>query len=238
LATSETQIKDNVERVQERIAEACRRAGRRPKEVTLVAVSKTVPPERIRVAYNAGVRHFGENRVQEAVAKRPALSDLSVTWHFIGHLQSNKAKTVRELFHCIHSVDSVRLAEKLNHAAVCDGDRLPVLIEVNLGDETTKSGIDESEVVMLASAISRLGTLELRGLMAVPPFFDNPQKARPFFRRLRELAVKIENTHLENILMRDLSIGMSHDFEVAVEEGATIVRVGTAIFGARQDRGL
>jgi PLP dependent protein len=234
LPTFDTQIRENVERVQERIAEACRRVGRRPEEVTLVAVSKTVPPEGIRQAYDAGLRHFGENRVQEAVAKRSAVSDLTVTWHFIGHLQTNKAKAARELFHCIDSIDSARLAEKLNQAAVCDGDRLPVLIEVKLGYEATKSGIRDSEVISLARAISTLGTLELRGLMAIPPFFDDPQQARPFFRRLRELADKVESAALENISMRELSMGMSHDFEVAIEEGATIVRVGTAIFGARQ----
>ncbi len=134
-------LKDNIARVQERIAEACRRAGRRSEDVKLVAVSKTVPPDRIRAVYDAGLRDFGENRVQEANAKRAALSDLTVTWHLVGHLQTNKAKLARELFHCVHSLDSLRLAQKLDEAAVCSGDRLPVLIEVNLGEEQTKSGV-------------------------------------------------------------------------------------------------
>ena len=226
-------LKDNIARVQERIAEACRRAGRRPEDVKLVAVSKTVPPDRIRAAYDAGLRDFGENRVQEANAKRAALSDLTVTWHLVGHLQTNKAKLARELFHCVHSLDSLRLAQKLDEAAVCSGDRLPVLIEVNLGEEQTKSGVREQDMLPLAEQVSRLATIELRGLMVLPPFFEDPEQARPFFRRLRELARTIESASLPGVSMRELSMGMSHDFEVAIEEGATMVRVGTAIFGRR-----
>src|SRR5439155_4695405 len=150
--------------------------------------SKTVAPDRIRSAYDAGVRNFGENRVQEADGKRSLLSDLTASWHLVGHLQSNKAKAARELFHWVHSIDSLRVAEKLDKAAVCDGDRLPVLIEVNLAGEASKSGVHESEVIALARQISSLPTLEIRGLMAIPPFFEDPQQSRPFFRRLRELA--------------------------------------------------
>src|SRR5947208_573844 len=146
-------------RFQERIAAAGRRAGRRPEDVKLVAVSKTVPPDRIRKAYDAGLRDFGENRVQEANAKRAALSDLTVTWHLVGHLQTNKAKLARELFHCVHSLDSLRLAQKLDQAAVCSGDRLPVLVEVNLGEEAAKSGVTEQEVLSLAEQVGRLSTL-------------------------------------------------------------------------------
>jgi len=226
-------LKDNIARVQERIAEACRRAGRRPEDVKLVAVSKTVPPDRIRAAYDAGLRDFGENRVQEANAKRAALSDLTVTWHLVGHLQTNKAKLARELFHCVHSLDSLRLAQKLDEAAVCSGERLPVLIEVNLGEEQTKSGVREQDVLPLAEQVSRLATIELRGLMVLPPFFEDPEQARPFFRRLRELAGTIGSASLPGVSMRELSMGMSHDFEVAIEEGATMVRIGTAIFGRR-----
>jgi PLP dependent protein len=226
-------LKDNIARVQERIAEASRCAGRRPEDVKLVAVSKTVPPDRIRAAYDAGLRDFGENRVQEANAKRAALSDLTVTWHLVGHLQTNKAKLARELFHCVHSLDSLRLAQKLDEAAVCSGDRLPVLIEVNLGEEQTKSGVREQDVLPLAEQAGRLPTLELRGLMVLPPLFENPEQARPFFRLLRELARTIEAANLPGVSMRDLSMGMSHDFEVAIEEGATMVRIGTAIFGRR-----
>ncbi|HEV2492527.1 MAG TPA: YggS family pyridoxal phosphate-dependent enzyme [Terriglobia bacterium] len=229
-----TELYDNVARVRERIAQACLRAGRRPEDVKLVAVSKTVPAERIRQAYEVGLRDFGENRVQEAAAKRAALSDLTVTWHLVGHLQTNKAKLARQLFHWVQSVDSLRLAEKLDHAAVCEGERLPVLLEVNLGGETTKSGVREEEILALAEEVAGLKTLELCGLMTVPPFSENPEEVRPFFRRLRQLAEKVSAATLPNVSMRELSMGMSQDYEVAIEEGATIVRVGTAIFGPRQ----
>jgi len=226
-------IAENIARVQERIAAACRRAGRATSDVKLLAVTKTVAPDRIRLAYEAGLRDFGENRVQEAAAKRPALSDLTVTWHLIGHLQSNKAKPARELFHWIHSVDSLHLAERLHRAAVSSGDRLPVLLEVNLGGETTKSGVGENEVMPLAEQLASLETLEIRGLMVIPPFFEDPEQARPFFQRLRQLARGVEARGIPNVSIEQLSMGMSHDFEVAIEEGATMVRVGTAIFGPR-----
>ncbi len=227
-------IPENVARVQERIALACRRSGRRVEDVRLVAISKTMPPESIRAAYDAGLREFGENRVQEAKAKRPALSDLTATWHLVGHLQTNKAKQARELFHWVHSVDSLRLAEKLAQAAPCSSDRLPVLLEVNLGEETTKSGVRAEEVGALAEQVAQLETLELRGLMVIPPLFEDPEKGRPYFRRLRGLAMEVESRRLHSVSMQELSMGMSHDFEVAIEEGATIIRVGTAIFGPRQ----
>lgn len=217
----------------ERISAACRRVGRRPEDVKLIAISKTVPPERIRQAYEAGLRDFGENRVQEAEAKRPALSDLAVTWHLVGHLQTNKAKPARDLFHWIHSVDSQRLAEKLDKVGARPGDRLPVLLEVNLGEEAAKSGARQDEVPRLAEALSRLETLEVRGLMVMPPFFDDAERTRPYFRRLRELAGDVAAKNLPGVSMQELSMGMSHDFEVAIEEGATMVRVGTAIFGPR-----
>jgi len=193
-----------------------------------------MPPDRIRQAYNAGLRDFGENRVQEAGEKRTALSDLTVTWHMIGHLQTNKAWPARALFHWVHSVDSLRLATRLDQSAVCSGEHLHVLLEVNLGDEASKSGVKEHEILELARQVSRLETLELRGLMTVPPFLEDPEQVRPFFRRLRDLAGKIESARLPCVSLRDLSMGMSHDFEVAIEEGATMVRVGTAIFGERR----
>ena len=227
------EIGENIARVRERIAAACRRAGRRPEDVRLIAISKTMPAERIREAYEAGLRDFGENRVQEAKAKRPALCDLAATWHLVGHLQTNKAKSARELFQWFHALDSYRLAERMEHSAVSGGERLPVLLEVNLGGEETKAGVREAEVRALAEQVSRLPTLELRGLMVLPPFFDDPEQTRPFFRRLRELAMAIDSANLPNVSMRELSMGMSHDFEVAIEEGATMVRVGTAIFGPR-----
>ena len=228
-----SEIADNIARVQERIAAACRRARRQPEEVRLIAISKTVPAERIREAFEAGLRDFGENRVQEAAAKRPALSDLTATWHLVGHLQSNKSKPARDLFHWVHSVDSARLAERLDKVAVGGGDKVLALIEVNLGGEESKSGVNESKVPALAEALSALETLEIRGLMAVPPYLEEPELTRPYFRRLRELAAEISKRNLPRVTMQELSIGMSHDFEVAIEEGATMVRVGTAIFGAR-----
>jgi len=227
-----TEIKENVARVRERIAAACRRCGRAPDDVKLLAVSKTFPPESIRAAYEVGLREFGENRVQEAKVKRPALAELSITWHLVGHLQTNKAKAARELFHWVHSVDSFRLAQKLEQAAP-GGSRLPMLLEVNLGGEESKAGVGAPEIAQLTEQISQLATLEIRGLMVIPPFFDDPERVRPYFRRLRELAQEIDARNIANVSMRELSMGMSHDFEVAIEEGATIIRVGTAIFGQR-----
>jgi PLP dependent protein len=227
-------LRENIARVEERIAAACRRSGRRREDVKLVAVSKTHPAELIRAAFNAGLRDFGENRVQEAKSKRPELADLGITWHLVGHLQSNKARAALELFHWVHSVDSAPLAEKLAQAAATHNQRLPVLIEVNLGEEASKAGVRSGEVAKLVSQIAQLDALALRGLMVIPPFFDNPEDARPYFRQLRVLALHVEAQRLPNVSMHELSMGMSHDFEVAIEEGATIVRVGTAIFGARQ----
>jgi PLP dependent protein len=233
------ELGDNIARVRERIAEACRRAGRRPEEVSLVAVSKTVIPERIREAYEAGLSNFGENRVQEASAKRGALADLAITWHLIGHLQTNKAKAARQLFHWVHSVDSARVAEKLAQGGMGESPesgvlgRLKVLTEVNLGGEAAKSGVAEGAALELAKAIGQLGTLELRGLMLIPPYFEEAERSRPFFSRLRELAKVINSARLPGVSMDELSMGMSHDFEIAIEEGATFVRVGTAIFGGR-----
>ncbi|HET7214914.1 MAG TPA: YggS family pyridoxal phosphate-dependent enzyme [Terriglobia bacterium] len=227
-------VAENVGRVQQRVHDACRRAGRTDKDVRLIAVSKTKPAEAIRQAYAAGLREFGENRVQEAAAKRKELEDLDAAWHLIGHLQSNKARQAVQLFDCIHSVDSLPLAERIDRAAAELGRRLPVLIEVHLGEEASKFGVEETDLLQLAEKIGALPSLELRGLMTLPPFFDNPEDVRPFFRRLRQLAERIEARNLPAVSMRELSIGMSHDFEIAIEEGATIVRVGTAIFGERQ----
>jgi pyridoxal phosphate enzyme (YggS family) len=226
-------IRVNIARVEERLAAACRRSGRRREDVKLVAISKARPPELVRAAFDVGLRDFGENRVQEAQAKRPALADLTATWHLVGHLQTNKARAARELFHWVHSVDSLRLAEKLAQAAAPGGERLPVLIEVNLGEEASKAGVRAGEVSELAEQIGRLAALELRGLMVIPPFLANPDEVRPYFRQLRTLAREITARNLPNVSMQELSMGMSHDFEVAIEEGATIVRVGTAIFGER-----
>jgi PLP dependent protein len=229
-------IPENVARVRARIAAAARRAGRNPKEVTLMAVSKTFAAERVREAYRAGLRVFGENRVQEFAGKAEALADLEdAEWHMIGHLQTNKALRAVELFTAIDSVDSLRLAEKLNSSAGQLGKKLSVLIEINVGGEAAKSGtpLESPELEKLLLAAPQLEHLEFRGLMTIPPFSDDPQQARPYFGKLRQLREQILSRRLPKASMEVLSMGMSHDFEIAIEEGSTCVRVGTAIFGER-----
>lgn len=229
-------IAANIAGIRERIAAAARRAGRNADEIALMAVSKTFPPERIREAYAAGQRLFGENRVQEFAGKADALRDLSgVEWHMIGHLQSNKASAAVELFEAVDSVDSLRLARKLNAAAGQTGKRLAVLIEINVGGEVAKSGVapDSGEVDEMLRAALELEHIEIRGLMTIPPFTDDPQRARPYFGKLRKLRDEIAARRLPRVGMDVLSMGMSHDFEVAIEEGSTCVRLGTAIFGER-----
>lgn len=230
-------ISENINRIQEQIAVAAERAGRRAEEVALMAVTKTHPAEKIREAYNAGLRLFGENRVQEFAGKAAAVNQLpGAEWHMIGHLQTNKAGKTVELFNAVDSVDSLKLAEKLNNAAQSAGKKLPVLIEINIGGEEAKSGVatNSAELERLLTAAQRLESLSFRGLMTVPPFTDDPQGARPYFRRLRKLRETIAARKLPAISIDALSMGMSHDFEVAIEEGSTCVRVGTAIFGARE----
>jgi pyridoxal phosphate enzyme (YggS family) len=229
-------ISENIAAVRERMASAARRTGRTPDDVTLMAVSKTHPPERIREAYDAGQRRFGENRVQEFSGKSEALADLrDAEWHLIGHLQTNKASKAVELFRAVDSVDSLKLAEKLDAVARTLGKKLDVLIEVNVGGEAAKSGIasDSPALEELLIAAPRLEALVFRGLMTVPPFTDDPQGARPYFRKLRELRDSVAARKLPAIAMDQLSMGMSHDFEVAIQEGSTCVRVGMAIFGSR-----
>ena len=229
-------IADNLARVREGIEAAARAAKRRFEDVSLMAVSKTFPVARIREAYDAGLRVFGENRVQEFAAKVDALRDLDdAEWHLIGHLQTNKAAKVVELFDAVDSVDSLRLAQKLNASAQQLGRKLKVLIEINVGGEAAKSGVapDSRELEELLSAASDLEHLNFRGLMTIPPFTEDPQKARPYFRRLRELRDQIAARRLPAFDLNVLSMGMSHDFEVAIEEGSTCVRVGTGIFGER-----
>jgi pyridoxal phosphate enzyme (YggS family) len=230
-------IAKNIAGIREQIAAAARRAGRNSADVALMAVSKTQPPDRIREAYNAGMRLFGENRVQEFSGKAAALADLrDAEWHMIGHLQTNKATRAAELFAAADSVDSVKLAEKLDAATGKLGKKLSVLIEVNVGGEEAKSGVsaDSPELQELLLVAPRLESLEFRGLMTVPPFTEDPAGARPYFRKLRELRDAIAARKLPRIGMDVLSMGMSHDFEVAIEEGSTCVRVGTAIFGVRK----
>jgi hypothetical protein len=234
-------VKENLLRVMERIEGAARKAGRDPKEINLVAVSKTVEVARIKEAIEAGVSILGENYIQEAQKKieeigRPACTERfgegrPLSWHFIGHLQSNKAKYAIRLFDMIHSLDSHPLAEELNHKAEQANRVINVMIEVNLSKETTKFGTDEDGVLNLAGKIQTLQHLSLEGLMTMPPYFDSPEMSRPYYIALRELKERMVK---EGIPMKELSMGMSHDFEIAIEEGATYVRVGTAIFGLRK----
>jgi len=230
-------IAENIARLGERITAAARGAGRNPGDITLMAVSKTQPPEKIREAYDAGLRVFGENRVQEFSGKIAALQDLHhAEWHMIGHLQTNKATKAVELFRAVDSVDSVKVAERLDAAARGLDRKLDVLVEINVGGEAAKSGVapESRELEELLLAAPRLQALVFRGLMTVPPFTDNPEGARPYFQTLRELREAIAARKLPAIATDQLSMGMSHDFEVAIEEGSTCVRVGTAIFGERK----
>jgi PLP dependent protein len=229
-------ISGNLATVHERIAEAARRCGRSATDITLMAVTKTQLLDRIREAYEAGQRFFGENRVQEFASKAQALLDLpEAEWHMIGHLQTNKAAKAAELFGAVDSLDSLKLAEKLNAAVRPLGKKLDVLIEINVGSEAAKSGVplDSPALGELLLAAPKLEALQYRGLMTVPPFTENPEGARPYFRKLRELRDAIAARNLPSVNMDHLSMGMSHDFEVAIGEGSTCVRIGTAIFGER-----
>jgi len=274
MATEKSVIAENLERIRERVARAAGRAGRRVEDVTIVAVSKTFPFEAIRTAYDAGLRHFGENRVQEWESKQERVADLDATWHLIGHLQSNKARRAAGLFDRVDSVDSLGLAQKLDAAVAegvgteaarlisseksrpfvpqgerdalrvasgqagatksgaANGERLRVLIEVSLGGEVAKSGVAEADLAMLAEGVGELANLELLGLMTIPPFLDDPESVRPYFRKLRELRDGLVRRVGRPLPV--LSMGMSHDFEIAVEEGATEIRVGAGIFGERK----
>ena len=229
-------VAENIARIREQIQSAAKRAGRADSDITLMAVSKTFPPESVREGYSAGIRVFGENRVQEFAGKVDALRDLAdADFHMIGHLQTNKASKAAELFGAVDSVDSLKLARKLNEAAMQIGKTLPILIELNVGGEAAKTGMDPQspELEQLLSPAPQLERLAIRGLMTVPPFTDDPEQARPFFRKLRELRDEIANRHLPSVSMGVLSMGMSHDFGIAIEEGSTCVRVGTGIFGVR-----
>jgi len=226
---------DRIERVRARMRDAARRANRAVDEITLIAVSKTHPVESIQVAVSCGLAEFGENRVQEAEQKIPIVGREAARWHLIGHLQSNKARRAVELFDVIHSIDSAALALRLNRICEEGGrESLPVLIQVDLGQEVTKSGVDEDSVRAIVAAVRECSRLQLNGLMTLPPFFAEVELVRPYFRRLRELR---DQLYAEGVFANqrgELSMGMTHDFEVAIEEGATMIRVGTAIFGERE----
>ena len=228
-------IESRVAAVRERIARAAARAGRPAGDVTLVAVSKTQPADVVRAAFAAGLRHFGENKVQEAEGKIAALEDLrpaGLVWHMIGHVQGNKGRRAAELFDAVDSVDDVNVAKRLERGAEAARRQLPVLIQVDLGQEATKFGLDEAHLFPTLEQLRGYKAVRVEGLMVMPPLTEDPEEARPYFRRLREL---LEDARRQGLVRgRALSMGMSHDFEVAIEEGATHVRVGTAIFGERK----
>jgi pyridoxal phosphate enzyme (YggS family) len=226
-------IQSRLERVENRIKEAALSCGRDPESVKLVAASKTVPVDHIRAGIKAGVTIVGENYVQEAKEKIEAIGRENISWHFIGHLQSNKAKYAVKLFDLIHSVDSLKLAREIDRRARGLGRVQPILIQVNISGEETKSGIDAEQTLELVREISTLENLAVRGFMTMPPYFNAPDKVRPYFRALRSMQELIRKEAIPNVAMTELSMGMTGDFEAAIEEGATLVRIGTAIFGQR-----
>ena len=229
-------IARNIQRISERIVQTAESCGRRPEEITLLAISKTFPCEAIAEAMTVGIGRFGESRVQEAETKIPHFTGATkqrAEWHLIGHLQSNKTRRAVELFDVIQSVDSAKLAARISQAALELGKTISVLTQVDLGNEETKFGASPDEIFEIVEALSNLKGIRLDGLMTLPPYFENQEEARPYFRRLRELGEKLETEQPGCLGKRHLSMGMSHDFEAAIREGATIVRVGTAIFGTR-----
>ena len=227
-------LKQRLENIRERIRRAADSCNRDPDSIRLVAVSKTVPADTVKAAIEAGAKILGENYVQEAREKFDALVHYPVSWHFIGHLQSNKAKYAVRLFDLIHSVDSLKLARALDKEAKKVDKIQPILIQINISGEETKSGISAAEVPGLILEVSQLKNLSLEGLMTMPPYFYQPEKVRPYFAALRELRDRLKDQPIPNVSMDELSMGMTGDFEVAIEEGATLVRIGTAIFGERK----
>ena len=232
MATTST-IRENLQQVRQKIETAAHLTSRKPEDILLIGVSKTHPADAIRAAYEAGLRHFGENRVQEWEGKLAGVADLQATWHLIGHLQSNKATRAAKSFHSVDSVDDWSLAQRLDRAQAekGSGEKLRVLIEVHMGGEETKSGVSEADLPQLAERVSTLAHLEFAGLMCIPPFRENSDEVRPFFETLRKLKEQVESRIGRALPV--LSMGMSHDFEAAILEGSTEVRIGTAIFGIR-----
>jgi len=226
-------IADNLSAIRKRMTLACTRVNRDPAGVQLIGVTKTVSLDRIRKGVEAGLTILGENYVQEARKKMDALQDLKVTWHFIGHLQSNKAKVAIEYFDLIHTVDRNSLAKELNRLAQKRERKIPILLQVNVGEEETKSGTSPDELFSFFNYVSTLDGLTIKGLMALPPYLDDPELVRPYFRQVRHYLERLQDKAQVPEEMTELSMGMSHDFEVAIEEGATLIRVGTALFGAR-----
>ncbi len=226
-------IAENIQTVRTRIRRAAEAAGRDPAEVELVAVTKTHPASVVRQAWEAGIGVAGENYIQEAREKITALSDCTLRWHFIGHLQSNKARHAVDGFELIHSVDSLKLGREISKQAARIGKMQPILVQVNISREATKSGTTLEAAVELVAALGRLENIQVRGLMTMPPFFDQPERARPYFAALRQLRDRIREASPAGVVMAHLSMGMTGDFEAAIAEGATLVRIGTAIFGKR-----
>lgn len=228
---------ENISSMYKRISHAAMRAGRNPEDVKLIAVTKTVSVEHIKEAMDAGLRMFGESRVQEAKEKVESLKlkvqSSNVEWHLIGHLQKNKAKMAVELFDLIHSVDSIEIAEVINKQAEKTGKIQKILVQVKLSDEISKYGISKENIIELLRHIRSMNNLSVKGLMTIPPFFDNPEMARPYFRELRKLR---DDAEAKGFKLSELSMGMTNDFEVAIEEGATMVRIGTGIFGERESK--
>lgn len=225
-------LAENLKDVEEKILEACQKSGRKREEVTLVAVSKTKPVEMLQEAYDLGIRVFGENKVQEITAKYPELPK-DIRWQMIGHLQRNKIKYIIDKVEMIHSVDSLRLAEAIDHEAEKKGVIMPVLIEVNVAEEESKFGFNREEVLNFIMEASKLSHIQIHGLMTIAPYVEDPEENRMVFRQLKELSVDIAKKNIDNVTMNVLSMGMTGDYQVAIEEGSTMVRVGTGIFGAR-----
>ncbi len=226
-------VAQNLAEVRYRISSACRRCGRKDADVLLVAVTKTFGADVVRSALESGQRDFGENYARELQIKRNELAGADVRWHFIGHLQTNKVRFIAEFVHLIHTVDSERVAGEIQRQAERSGRSVDVLLEVHTTDEATKTGVAPAKVIELAKSVSRLDRINLVGLMTMGPFADDPNESRPSFRQLSDLRNRIDREGIDRVAMRHLSMGMTHDFEVAIEEGATIVRIGTAIFGRR-----
>lgn len=225
-------LQENLAQVERNIEEACKKVGRDPSEVTLIAVSKTKPVEDLKEVYDAGARDFGENKVQELCGKIEELPK-DIMWHMIGHLQRNKVKYIVDKVALIHSVDSFRLAEEINIQAKKKGIRVPILVEVNIAEESSKFGVTKEDAVELVSQIATLDAVSIQGLMTIAPYVVDAEENRGYFRKIKELSVDIEKKNIDNVSMNILSMGMTGDYTVAIEEGATMVRVGTGIFGKR-----
>lgn len=227
-----TVLQENYNCVLKNIEEACKKSGRDPKDVTLIAVSKTKPLEMLRDVYEGGARHFGENKVQEMCEKMEQMPE-DVNWHMIGHLQTNKVKYIVGKCALIHSVDSLHLAKEIEKQAAKQNCEVPILVEINIANEETKFGIDRTEAMNLVKEIAKLPHVKIQGLMTIAPYVEDPEQNRQYFHQIWQLSVDIKNQNIDNVTMDILSMGMTGDYTVAVEEGATLVRVGTGIFGER-----